>query len=68
MDDHNPPAFEQLVQFINRAEQFMNGSPQNVIALHCKGGKGRTVRRRVAPKPETVNPWTGTSDGRRRWD
>jgi len=43
VDDHHPPAFEQLVQFINRAEQFMNGSPQNVIALHCKGGKGRTV-------------------------
>lgn len=42
VEDHNPPFFEQLVQFINRAEQYMIESPQNVIALHCKGGKGRT--------------------------
>jgi len=42
VEDHNPPLFDALVQFINRAERFINESQHNVIAVHCKGGKGRT--------------------------
>ena len=42
VEDHNPPFFESLVQFITCAERFINESLHNVIAVHCKGGKGRT--------------------------
>jgi hypothetical protein len=36
------PQFDMLIRFLRRAESFMDQSPQNVIAIHCKGGKGRT--------------------------
>ena len=42
VEDHNPPLFEQLCSFVQRAEVFKNESPYNVMAVHCKGGKGRT--------------------------
>jgi len=42
VEDHNPPFFDSLVQFITCAERFINESLHNVIAVHCKGGKGRT--------------------------
>jgi len=42
VEDHNPPLFDMLLQFINRAESFLDEGPHNVIAVHCKGGKGRT--------------------------
>ncbi len=42
VEDHNPPLFDMLVAFVRRAESFMDEAPHNVIAVHCKGGKGRT--------------------------
>jgi protein-tyrosine phosphatase len=42
VEDHNPPLFDMLVAFVRRAESFMDETPHNVIAVHCKGGKGRT--------------------------
>ena len=32
----NPPEFEMLVKFVSRVQSFKNGSPHNVIAVHCK--------------------------------
>ena len=40
--DHNPPLFSLLIKFISCAESFMDNSPHNVLAVHCKSGKGRT--------------------------
>ena len=42
VEDHNPPEFEQLVQFVGRAQAFIDGNKTSVLAIHCKGGKGRT--------------------------
>ena len=31
-----------MVNFCKNAREFMSADDKNVIALHCKGGKGRT--------------------------
>ncbi len=41
-DDHNPPPFRMMHAFCKDAEEFLNASPDHVIAVHCKAGKGRT--------------------------
>ncbi|CAG0884104.1 unnamed protein product [Darwinula stevensoni] len=42
IDDHNVPTLKDMVGFVEDAEQWMIAHPVNVIAVHCKGGKGRT--------------------------
>ncbi|XP_060078284.1 phosphatidylinositol 3,4,5-trisphosphate 3-phosphatase TPTE2-like [Ylistrum balloti] len=42
IDDHNVPRLSEMVDFCANAREFMNEDTQNVIAIHCKGGKGRT--------------------------
>ncbi|XP_069129758.1 phosphatidylinositol 3,4,5-trisphosphate 3-phosphatase TPTE2-like [Argopecten irradians] len=42
IDDHNVPRLSEMVDFCANAREFMSADPQNVIAIHCKGGKGRT--------------------------
>ncbi|XP_033742878.1 phosphatidylinositol 3,4,5-trisphosphate 3-phosphatase TPTE2-like [Pecten maximus] len=42
IDDHNVPRLSEMVDFCDNAREFMSEDPQNVIAIHCKGGKGRT--------------------------
>jgi len=41
-DDHNAPPVPLIVQFVADAEAFLNEHPDNVVAIHCKAGKGRT--------------------------
>jgi len=41
-DDHNPPPFRLIKEFCESARNFLMQSPQNVISVHCKAGKGRT--------------------------
>jgi len=41
-DDHCPPTLNLIVEFCLEASQFMQKHPDNVIAVHCKAGKGRT--------------------------
>jgi len=41
-DDHNAPPVQLILDFIADAEQFLNQHEDNVIAVHCKAGKGRT--------------------------
>ncbi|XP_028397905.1 phosphatidylinositol 3,4,5-trisphosphate 3-phosphatase TPTE2-like isoform X2 [Dendronephthya gigantea] len=42
IDDHNVPKLRQLVEFCNDVRQWLNSDPENIVAMHCKGGKGRT--------------------------
>ncbi|XP_066918370.1 phosphatidylinositol 3,4,5-trisphosphate 3-phosphatase TPTE2-like isoform X2 [Clytia hemisphaerica] len=42
IDDHNVPRLSQLVQFVHSADEWMKKDEQNMLVLHCKGGKGRT--------------------------
>lgn len=41
-DDHNPCPFYLLIQFCEDAKTYLDQNPKNVIAVHCKAGKGRT--------------------------
>lgn len=40
--DHNVPRFDQIVSFCEDAFEFLESSPNNIVAVHCKAGKGRT--------------------------
>jgi len=40
--DHHSPALCALDAFCERAHAFMQGNASNVLAVHCKAGKGRT--------------------------
>ncbi|XP_075923878.1 phosphatidylinositol 3,4,5-trisphosphate 3-phosphatase TPTE2-like isoform X4 [Petromyzon marinus] len=42
VDDHNVPSLPELLRFADSVHQWMDSDDANVIAIHCKGGKGRT--------------------------
>ncbi|KAM9321541.1 phosphatidylinositol 3,4,5-trisphosphate 3-phosphatase TPTE2-like [Gastrophryne carolinensis] len=42
IDDHNVPSLEDMLKFTASVRSWMAQDPKNVIAIHCKGGKGRT--------------------------
>ncbi|XP_052018829.1 phosphatidylinositol 3,4,5-trisphosphate 3-phosphatase TPTE2-like [Apodemus sylvaticus] len=42
IDDHNVPTLEEMLLFSKEVSDWMAQDPENVIAVHCKGGKGRT--------------------------
>jgi len=41
-DDHNCPKFDDLGPFCEKLDEFLCQHPENVAAMHCKAGKGRT--------------------------
>lgn len=41
-DDHNPCSFTLLVNFCENALDYLESDQENIIAVHCKAGKGRT--------------------------
>ncbi|ELP92197.1 phosphatidylinositol-3,4,5-trisphosphate 3-phosphatase and dual-specificity protein phosphatase PTEN, putative [Entamoeba invadens IP1] len=41
-DDHNAPEFRIIPQLCKDVDEYLSADPLNVIALHCKAGKGRT--------------------------
>ena len=41
-EDHGPPLLQEMIHFCNEASKWMLSDKTNVIAVHCKGGKGRT--------------------------
>jgi len=42
IQDHSPPLMEQFVTFLQDAREFRRQSIVNMIAIHCKAGRGRT--------------------------
>ena len=41
-EDHCPPLLMEMIEFCREATAWIRCNPANVIAVHCKGGKGRT--------------------------
>ena len=41
-DDHNPPPLRMIGDFCTSVKEFLDEHPSNVVAIHCKAGKGRT--------------------------
>lgn len=41
-DDHNPPPFNMIIRFCAQVYDFLAKDQDNVVAIHCKAGKGRT--------------------------
>ncbi|KAF6261739.1 protein-tyrosine phosphatase-like protein [Scenedesmus sp. NREL 46B-D3] len=41
-DDHQTPALRVVQQFCTDAAAWLAAHPHNVVAVHCKAGKGRT--------------------------
>merc|ERR1719219_1868153 len=42
IDDHNVPTCEQMLEFADSVRSWLAQNQDNVIVVHCKGGKGRT--------------------------
>ncbi|KAL7716164.1 Phosphatidylinositol 3 [Entamoeba marina] len=41
-DDHNAPEFKIIPELCKDVDDYLKADERNVIALHCKAGKGRT--------------------------
>lgn len=42
IDDHNVPSLEDMLKYTANVREWMSADSRNIIAIHCKGGKGRT--------------------------
>ncbi|KFP06891.1 Phosphatidylinositol 3,4,5-trisphosphate 3-phosphatase TPTE2, partial [Calypte anna] len=42
IDDHNVPSLQDMLKFTASVREWMGQDEKNIIAIHCKGGKGRT--------------------------
>jgi phosphatidylinositol-3,4,5-trisphosphate 3-phosphatase and dual-specificity protein phosphatase PTEN len=41
-DDHNCPSIQLILEFCQDVALYLAEHPENVVAIHCKAGKGRT--------------------------
>ena len=42
IDDHNVPSLSEMLRFAQSVKEWLSADAENVIVVHCKGGKGRT--------------------------
>lgn len=42
IDDHNVPSLSEMVEFSKEVTDWLDEDKENVVVIHCKGGKGRT--------------------------
>lgn len=42
-EDHGPPLLSELVYLCQEAADYLAGHDRNVVAVHCKGGKVKTI-------------------------
>ncbi|XP_058526811.1 phosphatidylinositol 3,4,5-trisphosphate 3-phosphatase TPTE2-like [Ochotona princeps] len=42
IDDHNVPSLSEMVEFSKEVTKWLDEDKENVVVIHCKGGKGRT--------------------------
>ncbi|VDO23957.1 unnamed protein product [Haemonchus placei] len=42
MKDHHPPRLDLMDPFCREVNEYLKADPRNVVAVHCKAGKGRT--------------------------
>jgi len=74
-DDHNPPSLKLISDFCGDVERFIAEDERNVVAVHCKAGKGRTgvmiccwlLHNKAYPTTETALKFYGlrrTSNGK----
>lgn len=42
VDDHNVPSVVEMVEFVDQVMNWLSSNEKSVVAIHCKGGKGRT--------------------------
>ncbi|KAK8797067.1 hypothetical protein WA158_004277 [Blastocystis sp. Blastoise] len=40
--DHNAPPLQMMLDCCQDIHRFLNNDPNNIVAVHCKAGKGRT--------------------------
>ena len=41
-EDHNAPALQMIEDMMKDVSSWLDDHPRNVVAIHCKAGKGRT--------------------------
>ncbi|XP_058403626.1 phosphatidylinositol 3,4,5-trisphosphate 3-phosphatase TPTE2-like [Diceros bicornis minor] len=42
IDDHNVPTLNEMLQLAKEVVEWLAQDTENIVAIHCKGGKGRT--------------------------
>ncbi|XP_054983129.1 phosphatidylinositol 3,4,5-trisphosphate 3-phosphatase TPTE2-like [Sorex araneus] len=42
IDDHNVPSLREMLEFCIEVKKWLAEDDENIVVVHCKGGKGRT--------------------------